>query len=128
MISVLTTIAGFVLPPAMKLIGRKMSQGKTEQDTASSIALEHPEVLPSYISAMSELWKAKAEFFNRDVVPGATPSLWVVNLRAAIRPMGVLAAIIILAATGLGFYSIDQQTATCLQFVISTWFGTRVTV
>jgi hypothetical protein len=131
-------IGSLLLPPVVDFVKKKFL--KKEQDTPeatmSSLATTKPEVLPAYVTAMTEWLKAQVNFFNRDV--NGTPSQWVINLRAAIRPIGVVGAGITLGAMVVGSLmnwkvdpsmsaSIDGVRYSC-EVIVSSWFGDRISI
>lgn len=134
----IVALAGLVLPPAVDFIKKKFlkQSADTPEATMSSLATTKPEVLPEYLTAVTGYLKAQIDFFNRDV--SGTPSIWVVNLRASIRPLGVVASMMILAGMVAASYcgwnpgpeentSVDGVRYTC-ELIISSWFGTRISI
>lgn len=137
-IDAIIALAGMILPPAIDFIKKKFipQSADTPEATMSSLATSKPEVLPGYLAAVTGYLKAQIEFFNRDV--SGTPSTWVVNLRAAIRPFGVIASLVILASMFVASChgwspdpaakaSVDGVRYTC-ELIASSWFGTRIAV
>ena len=131
-------LAGLVLPPAVDFIKKKFL--KKEQDTPeatmSTLATTKPDVLPGYVTAITGWLDAQVRFFNRDVT--GSPSQWVVDLRAAIRPIGVIGAGLILSGMVVGAFAewkpepsvLDTLTGvrlTC-EVMISSWFGHRISI
>lgn len=118
----------------------------TPERTMSALATTKPEVLPAYVSAIAANLKAKVAYFNRDVT--GTPSQWVIDFRAAIRPSGVAASLGILAAmaagTLVGAFVYPESLAklkdvpevwaaltgvrlSCVS-IVGSWFGSRLTI
>jgi hypothetical protein len=137
-IDAIIAVAGLILPPAIDFIKKKFlaPEADTPEATMSSLATTKPEVLPAYLTSVTGYLKAQIEFFNRDV--SGTPSLWVINLRAAIRPFGVIASMVILASMFVASYygwkpdpaskeSVDGVRYTC-ELIAASWFGTRISV
>lgn len=138
-IDALIAVAGLIVPPAFDFVKKKFlgATQDTPEQTMSSLATTSPDVLPSYVTAQTEYMKAQVEFFNRDVI--GAPSQWVVNLRAAIRPIGTCFASLILCY--IAFVALDGKSAldvtmegplagvrwTC-ELIVSSWFGTRIAV
>ena len=96
--------------------------------------------MADYTRALGEHLEAKVKFFNRDVIGQA--SQWVVNLRAAIRPIGVILAFLVLIGmvTAIFTGNYDKLIAipngestltgvrvTC-EAMVSSWFGSRFTI
>ena len=92
----------------------------------SSLATVNPEVLPSYVEGLAKMKEAAKSFFNRDVI--GTPSQWIIDLRAGIRPVGVIFAFLTLAAMA-AFNPIGESVLgvrlTC-EAICSSWFGDRI--
>lgn len=131
-------IGSLLLPPAVDFIKKKFL--RKEQDspeaTMSTLATTKPEVLPAYVTATTAWIEAQVKFFQRDV--SGTPSQWVVDLRAVIRPIGTIGAGFILAAmvyAAMRGYKPDPSVAdtvvgvrfTC-EAIVSSWFGDRISV
>ena len=131
-----STMIGAVAPPAFDFIKKKFlkSEEDTPEKTLSSLATTSPEHMAPFITSQAELLKAKKEYFNRDVV--GQVSQWVVDLRASIRPIGVVLCFIILivelVAFLLGNLSQEIVLATtglrCFcEATVGSWFGSRFT-
>jgi hypothetical protein len=56
-----------------------------------------------------------------------TPSVWVVNLRAAIRPIAVIGSFVIIGLDMLQSLKLDPATRAGLLTVIGNWIGSRIT-
>jgi len=137
-IDAIIAVAGLILPPAVDFIKKKFLKAEADnpESTMSSLATTNPDVLPKYIEAISKYFEAQVSFFNRDV--SGAPSLWVINLRASIRPFGVIVSALILVfmayATLSGYEpkvaakeTLDGVRWTC-ELILSSWFGTRIMV
>ena len=137
-IDAIIAVAGLVLPPAIDFIKKKFlaPDADTPEATMSSLATTKPDILPVYVQAVTGYLEAQIKFFNRDVA--GQPSAWVVDLRAAIRPVGVVASLIILAGMAIASLSgwevhpsakatIDGVRYTC-ELIASSWFGNRISV
>jgi hypothetical protein len=135
-IDAIVALAGLVLPPVVDFAKKKFLKPSSDspEATMSSLATTNPTVLPEYVKATTEYLKAQTDYFNRDVV--GTPALWVINLRASIRPFGVIGSLLILGAMALAAFegqdplpgAIDTLTGvrlTC-ELIVSSWFGTRI--
>ena len=137
-LDVIVALGGLLIPPVVDFVKKKFL--KKEQDapeaTMSTLATTKPDVLPAYITAISGWLGAQKEFFNRDVT--GTPSQWVVDLRAAIRPIGTAAAFIILAGmvlSAIAGYKPDPTMASTIDGVrlsceamAGSWFGDRIAI
>ncbi len=122
----IASLAGLIIPPAFDFVKKKFL--KKNQDSAeatlSTLSTTKPEVIPDFVKANTALLEAKVKFFNRDVI--GIPSVWVINLRASIRPMFV---IISLAARICGWifgWNVDEQFRILMDVCISSWFGSRL--
>jgi len=85
-------VGSLIIPSVIDIIKKKwLPKGSdTPEATMSTLATTKPETLPAYVEALTGWMKAQTDFFNRDVV--GTPSQWVIDLRAAIRPLGTIGA------------------------------------
>jgi len=131
-LDIIASIGGLIIPPAFNFIKKKFikSENDTPERTIGDLATTKPEVVPDYVQALSTLLDAKVKFFNRDVI--GSPSQWVVDLRAAIRPCGVVMAFIILGymVCEQGVAVTDTWTGIRLscETMITSWFGSRFTI
>lgn len=122
------TLGGLIIPPVFDLV-RKKVLGKDDDSperTLATLATTKPEVMADYVKATAESLRAQGEFFNRDV--SGTPSEWVINMRAAIRPVVTIAATVGLV---IGYFmpeSIDEATRATFCAIVSSWFGERFTL
>lgn len=126
------TLGGLIIPPVFDFIKKKFlgPSKDTPEATMSSLATTKPEVLPEYLHAVVEHIKAKVEWFNRDVI--GVPSLWVINLRASIRPVTVVLALLSLIFGGANLFGWvvpvpDPGTRVFFEGVVASWFGSRLT-
>jgi len=131
-------IGSLLIPPVVDFVKKKFL--KKEQDTPeatmSSLATTKPEVLPEYVKAVAGWLDAQVKFFNRDI--SGTPSQWVVDLRAAIRPVGTVLAFATLAlmvSAALGGYKPVPEMADTItgvryscEVMVSSWFGSRISI
>lgn len=141
-LDLIATLGGLIVPPAFDFIKRKFTktEAKTEEQTVSELATLNPEALPGYLDAMVRMKESATKFFNRDVI-GAV-SQWVVDLRAAIRPIGVACAFILLGVIAVltltgnmaGFTDVPGAVDTIAgirlscETMIASWFGHRFTI
>lgn len=137
-IDAIVAIGSLVIPGAIDFIKKKWlsPDSDTPEATMSALATTKPDVLPEYVKATTEYLKAQKDFFNRDVV--GAPSQWVVDLRAAIRPIGVVGAGLTLAGmvvASIMDIKVDPTMAGTLEGVrlssiaiVSSWFGDRLSV
>lgn len=131
-------IGSLLLPPVVDFVKKKwLAPGKdSPESTMSSLATTKPEVLPGYVTAITEWLKAQVAFFNRDV-QGA-PSQWVVDLRAVIRPVGtigaggILGVMVFMALNGYKPAPEIADTVVGVRFtceaIVSSWFGDRINI
>ena len=126
-LELISVIGGMVFPPVMDFVKKKFLKPSSDspEATMSTLATTSPEVLPKYMEAMAGWLEAQTKFFNRDVV--GTPSTWVVDARAAIRPIGTILCIVALVADTIpGLSSLDQGTRVGMLAIVGNWFGTRL--
>jgi len=140
LVDLAVALGGLIIPPAFNFIKKKFikSENDTPERTIGDLATTKPEVLPEYVSSLVQLKKVAIDFFNRDVI--GVPSQWVVNLRAAIRPLGVIAAfgllswLAYLTITGemIDYSAPATDTLTGIRIsceaMISSWFGHRIAI
>lgn len=129
-------LAGLILPPTVDFVKKKfLKKGSdTPEATLSTLATTKPDVLPLYLQAQTGYMDAQIRFFNRDVC--GVPSIWVVNLRAAIRPIGVvLAALTLLTMVVLALLGVEPSPDVAdtvvgvrlsCELILSSWFGDRI--
>ena len=129
-LDLIATLGGLIVPPAFDFIKKKFlkPEQETPEATLSSLATTKPEVMPDYLNAIVGYINAKVSFFNRDVVPGAIPRQWVVDLRAAIRPIVTVAAVLALAIDGMDWLELTNGARACFETIASSWFGSRLSV
>jgi hypothetical protein len=137
-IDAIVAVGGMILPPIFDFIKKKFlgPSSDTPEATAASLAVTKPEAVEGYVGGMAALWKAQAEFFNRDV--SGTPSQWVVDLRAVIRPGATVVAFLILvgmtvaAVSGVSIEPTMQTTLDGVRYncelIVSSWFGSRISL
>jgi len=134
-IEAILALAGLVIPPAVDFLKKKFIKGNdTPEATLSTLATTKPEVMPAYIEAQSKLLVAQKEHFNRDIC--GIPSQWIVDLRAAIRPIGVIISFGILIGMGIAYYGevviteaakpMIEGTKYAAILILSSWFGDRL--
>ena len=102
----------------------------------STLATTKPDVLPAYVTAITEWLKAQTGFFNRDVT--GTPSQWVVDLRAIIRPVGTIGAgitLMVMVIASIQNWKVDPSMTDTLagvryscEVIVSSWFGDRISI
>jgi len=125
-LALIGTLGGMLIPPIFDFIKKKFLPpgAETPEATLSSLSLTKPDILPAYVSALATYYEAQTKYFNRDVV--GTPSLWVVNLRAAIRPVAVVLSFIIIGLDLVKQLNLDPATRTGLLVLIGNWLGSRL--
>ena len=134
-IEAILALAGLVIPPTVDFIKKKFLKGQdTPEATLSTLATTKPDVMPAYIDAQSKLLVAQKEHFNRDIC--GIPSQWIIDLRAAIRPIGVVVSFGILIGLGIAYYGDVEITESARPMVeavkysailiLSSWFGDRL--
>ena len=125
-IEAILAICGLVVPPVTDFVKKKfLKKGEdTTEATISSLATTKPDVIPSFMQANTEWLRAKIEWFNRDVI--GEPSHWVVDLRAAIRPISVILSLLMIALDTKINLGLDPNTRAALILNITSWFGDRI--
>lgn len=120
-------IGGLIVPPVFDFIKKKFvkPENDTPERTISSLAVSKPEVIPEYVKALASHLQAKTGWFNRDVV--GTPSQVIIDLRAGIRPIGVIIAFALLFADATPGITLAEGARYSCEVVISSWFGSRLT-
>ena len=134
----IVAIGGLLLPPVVDFIKKKFLKPSADspEATMSTLATTKAEVLPDYVKAITEYLKAQVDFFNRDVT--GTPSQWVINTRAVIRPIGVIGAGCVLGGMVLmalaGYKPPAEMVDTIIgvrlscEVIVSSWFGDRLSI
>ena len=129
-------IMSLLIPPAFDFVKKKFLKPSedTPEATMAALATTKPEVMGEYLKGQAGLLEAKTKYFNRDIC--GIPAQWVINLRAAIRPFGVIIAFFILAVMAyLAFnnysFSADMKSTVdgvryaCV-VIMASWFGDRL--
>ncbi len=136
-IEAILALVGLVVPPAFDFIKKKFLKpdSDTPEATMATLATTKPEVMKDYLVGQAGLLDAKTKYFNRDIA--GMPSQWVIDMRASIRPVGVIIAIIVLASMGFmaltGNYQPKPEVATTMAavrafciLIVTSWFGDRL--
>jgi len=120
------TLSSVLVPPLFDFVKKKFL--KPNQDspeaTLSTLATTKPDIMPAFIEAQAKLLKAQTEYFNRDVI--GTPSLWVINMRASIRPLFVCVSVPARICSWIFSWHIDPQFCYLMDVCIGSWFGSRL--
>jgi hypothetical protein len=122
-----TALIGVLAPAAVDIFKTKVlgMEPQGAKDVLGSLAKSNPDKMADFVKAQADLMDAETRTFNRDVI--GIPSGWVVDIRAAIRPVVTVASIIMLAAEMLPFgFVLDPGTRATLCLIVSYWFGSRV--
>jgi hypothetical protein len=125
-LTILSGIGGMVFPAVVDFCKKKFipSSADTPERTMGTLATTKPEVLASYTDSMGKYLLAQKDYFNRDIA--GTPSTWVVNLRACIRPLATVGSIVLLGIEMFCTFSLDPATRAGLVTVVTNWVGSRV--
>lgn len=126
MIESIVVLGGLLVPPIFDFFKKKFLKPSQDspESTLSTLAVTKPEVMADYIRANSVQLEAKVRFFNRDVI--GQVSQWVVDLRAAIRPLFVVLATIARICSWIFSWHPDPQFLYLMDLCISSWFGSRL--
>jgi hypothetical protein len=126
MIESILALGGLVAPPLFDFIKKKFLSGeKTAEETLGALAMSSPQHVGQYVEAQAKLLEAQTTYFNRDVV--GEPSKWVIDLRAAIRPVFVISSLGARICAWVFHWDIDQNFMYLMDVCISSWFGSRLT-
>jgi len=122
----ISSALGFVIPPAFDFIKKKFLKpnSDTPEATLSALATTKPDVMPSFIDAYARFKESETKYFNRDVI--GQPSFWVVDLRAAIRPVFTVISLTLMFSATAFHWQIDQSIQCLMEITISSWFGSRL--
>ena len=135
-VEAILAIGGLFFPPVFDLFKKWFlpATKDTPEATMSTLATTKPEVLPRYTEALAYHLEAQTKFFNRDVV--GTPSQWIVDLRAAIRPIvtGVAVATLIVEGfqimgafgNSMPWFVLPEGSRGLFILAVSQWFGSRL--
>ena len=121
-LNLISLIGNVIIPPLFSLIKSLFGIKDNPENTISTLALNKPETLPDYVKAQSAYLEAETKFFQRDI--SGTPSKWVIDLRASIRPIAVILSFGILFSSLFGKIP-DEVLLTC-NGVIGNWLGTKL--
>lgn len=126
MIDAVVSLASLIVPGVFDFVKKKFikSEADTPERTLGSLAATKPEVLAEYTTALSTFYDAQTRYFNRDV--SGTPSTWVTNLRATVRPVTVVVGLVFLLLGVFEQITLDKGTQLFFEAVIASWFGTRI--
>ncbi len=130
-IEAITGLLGVVIPPVAKLIRNKWGRKQDDpEEMVGVLAEDKPEALPGYLSGLAQLYEAKKNYFNRDVIGGGEDIWpWVKSLRAAIRPLSVALSIVaIIYDAASASFTLDPATRAMLGGWVGTWMGDRIDV
>jgi hypothetical protein len=125
-IEAIAALAGLILPPAFDFIKKKFikTENDTPERTMGTLATSKPEALQGYVEGMAKMWESRTQWFNRDV--SGQPSQWVVDTRASIRPLSVVAGLAIIAVDMVWALGLDENTKAAIWANNSSWFGSRL--
>lgn len=124
-LSLITLVGNVIIPPVFNLVKKIFGvKADTPEETMSNLATAKPDVLPAYVKALADNRDSETRFFNRDV--SGTPSLWVINLRACIRPVVTIISFGVLVASF--FTKVDPATFITCNGVIGNWLGTKIEI
>lgn len=122
------SVGGLVVSPIYDFIKKKFISGAadTPERTAGNLAVTKPEALAPYIDGLVKLEDAKIRYFNRDVV--GTISVWVSDIRAAIRPITVIVSLACLFFDGLAWIDLNTGARVTFELCVTSWMGDRFTI
>jgi hypothetical protein len=120
------TLGGMILPPVVDFIKKRFipAENDTPERTIGTLATTQPATVAPYVEALAKYYQAQTSYFNRDVV--GNPSLWVINLRACIRPIVVISSFIVLGTEVFTNLKLDPATRAGMLTVVGNWIGSRI--
>lgn len=121
-LSLASLLGNVALPPIINLAKSLFGIKDTPENTLSTLATSKPEVLPQYVESQAKLTESQVKYFQRDVT--GTPSQWVIDMRAAIRPSSVVLAFGLLFASL--FTIIPEPVLITCNGVIGNWIGSKI--
>lgn len=122
-----TFLGNTVIPPLYNLVKGIFFKGKVSENpegTMDTLATTKPEVLAPYVEGLAKYYNALTVYFNRDV--SGIPSVWVINLRACIRPFTVIMAFAVMFIDTFGYFKASSPVLLTCSGVIGNWIGTRI--
>jgi len=127
-VDIIAVLGGLIIPPAVDFVKKKFIKGEadTPERTAAALATTKPEVLPAFMQAVTGMKEVDIRYFNRDVI--GTPRPWVVDLRAAIRPLAVAYGLIALGMDAASWITLSEGARLTFEGLTSSWFGSRITL
>jgi len=125
-LSLVSLLGNTFLPPVYNIVKGIFSKGRpdTPEQTMSNLATTKPDILPQYVQALAQNRESEVKFFNKDVA--GTPSQWVIDLRACIRPISVVLAFILIGISL--FTTVNNALIISANGVIGNWLGTKIEV
>lgn len=124
----LASLGGLVISPIFDFIKKKFIKGSedTPERTMASLATTKPEAMTAYVEAMVKMKEMEIKWFNRDVV--GTLSTFVSDLRAAIRPITVVASLACLFLDGFAVIDLSTGARVTFELCVTSWMGDRFTM
>ena len=124
----IATVGGLVVSPVYDFFKKKFIKGEadTPSKTMGSLAVTKPEALGPYIEGLVRIKEMDIRYYNRDVV--GTLSVWVSDLRAAIRPITVIASLACLFLDGFGWLDLGTGARVTFEACVTSWMGDRFTL
>jgi len=122
------SIGGLVISPVYDFIKKKFIKGAsdTPESTIASLAVTKPEAVAGYVDSLVKLKEMDIKYFNRDVV--GTLSVWVSDMRAAIRPLTVIASLVCLFLDGFAILDLSTGARVTFEICVTSWMGDRFTM
>ncbi len=125
-VDAIVSVGSMIAPPIFDFIKKKFLPVNKDsvEATLSTLATTKPDILSSYIEANTKFLEAKSKYFNREIVGDV--SRWVRNLRAAIRPIYVICAVLYFFMASNFNWHVDPCIKYSMEVCISSWFGSRI--
>jgi hypothetical protein len=124
----ISSIGGLVVSPIYDFVKKKFIKGAadTPESTIGTLAVTKPEAVTAYVEALAKLEEAKIKWFNRDIV--GSVSVWVSDLRAAIRPLTVIVSLACLLLDGFSAIDLSTGARVTFELCVTSWMGDRFTL
>ena len=127
-LDLIASVVGLVAPPVVDFVKKKFIKGSddTPERTMSTLATTKPEVMVEYADGVSKLLEAKSKYFNRDVV--GEISIYIRNLRAAIRPVTIVFCLVAIIADGTDLINLADGARISFELNVTSWLGSRISL
>jgi hypothetical protein len=111
-------------PKVINVVSGWLGRKNSPEQTLASLAQSNPDALGKYVEAQASLIRAQNEAVNADV--SGSISEWVSDVRALIRPVLTIAAIIHIVIAAYYKIPIEEGIRYTYESMICSWFGSRL--